>query len=288
MEDQPTNKTTRHLHIEHMPPPQPKHGTGPLDYLVPWVVELRVVGTASVLHFRLKEQMLVGRGDKKQNNVPDIDLEGLNGYYLGVSRRHAIISALNSRVVVEDLNSSNGTFINGQRLESGRAYQLRHGDQIAFGKLALQVSFVVTPSSHEKNETAFTNIDIPVIGSGQRILVVDEDEQVTQTIGVVLQEAGFCVTSVNNVTEAMTQFDQSRPQAIVTEIVLSDRSGIDLLEYVRASEAGSEIPLIVVSSASGGYQMGQAIDAGADVFINKPVGVDELLRGFSKIVQQMG
>jgi hypothetical protein len=44
----------------------------------------------------------------------------------------------------------------------------------------------------------------------------------------------------------------------------------------------------VVSSASGGYQMGQAIDAGADIFLKKPLGIDDFVNGFSQIIPQKG
>jgi DNA-binding NarL/FixJ family response regulator len=44
------------------------------------------------------------------------------------------------------------------------------------------------------------------------------------------------------------------------------------------------VPLVIISGVTGGYQMGQAIDAGVDIFLTKPVGVDELLRSFTKVI----
>lgn len=284
MEDE--TRRTRHLNIDRVTPAKPRRGTGPLDYMVPWVVELRIVGTTSVIQMKLKESMVIGRGGKG-DNPPDIDLERYNGYYLGVSRRHAVVSALNSRVSIRDLNSSNGTFLNGQKLEPNKEYHLRHGDHLSLGKLALQVSFVVTPSSHEKNDTAFTEVEIPHIGSGERVLVVDDDLQVAQTIGAVLQDAGFSVTLADTVAAAITQIHQALPHAVVVELMLPDQSGTELVRYIRTLESGKHLPIMVMGGASGGYQMGQAIEAGADVYLSKPVGVDELVRGFGKILSQM-
>ncbi len=56
---------------------------------------------------------------------------------------------------------------------------------------------------------------------------------------------------------------------------------------VREQYTHHPLALMVITHAGGGYQMGQAIDAGADTFLIKPVGVDELLRGVSKLVEQV-
>jgi pSer/pThr/pTyr-binding forkhead associated (FHA) protein len=99
---------------------------------------------------------------------------------MGVSRKHARIIARNSRVTITDLGSYNGTYLNGGKLEPDKVYRLNHGDHLRLGKLELQLSFVVMPSSHEKKQTDYTDVIIPEIGSGQRVLLVDSDEQVTK------------------------------------------------------------------------------------------------------------
>lgn len=278
--------TTRHLSPENVPPVAPR-GTGPLDYLIPWVIELRVLGTADVIQIEVAESIVVGRSDKRKEYVPDVDMETYNAYFQGVSRQHAVISARNSRITARDLGSSNGTYLNGGRLEPGKEYRLRHGDELAFGKLRTQVFFVVTPSSYEKNETQYDDVTIEKIGAGERVLVLDEDEKVIALIGSVLQQAGFVVDQATTVGEALIIAQHNPPAALVIELMLSESNALDLVRYVRDREGGDDVPILVVTGVTGGFQMGQAIDAGVDVFISKPVGVDELLRSFSKIVQQM-
>lgn len=279
-------KTTRHLSPENVPPVAPR-GTGPLDYLLPWVIELRVIGTADVVQVEVAEAIVVGRSDKKHDSTPDVDLESFNAYFQGVSRQHAVVSARNSRITVRDLGSSNGTYLNGGRLEPGKEYRLRHGDELAFGKLRTQVLFVVTPSSYEKNATQYNDVDIPRLGAGQRVLILDEDETVLRNIGSVLTQAGFEVVLARTLSEALVLAQSSLPDALVLELMLTGATGLDLVRFVRAQAEGDEVPVVVVTGVTGGYQMGQAIDAGVDVFLTKPVGVDELVRSFGKIVQQM-
>jgi len=279
---------TRHLNIGKTEAAIPQRGTGPLDFLVPWVIELRITGTAQVLQVQVEEQMSIGRSDKHQVNRPDVDLSDYNAHYLGVSRHHATLTARNSRVTIRDLSSSNGTYLNGGRLDPDKDYRLRHGDFLTLGKLEMQVSFVVMPSSYEKHAHPYADVTIPVIGSGQRVMILEDDERVAQTISYVLEKAGFNVIAARTVTDALSMADDEMPNAIVMELMLPDRSGLELVEHVRNQEAGETIPIIVVSGVAGGYQMGQAIEAGVDVFLSKPVGIDEFIRGITKLVPQMG
>ncbi len=279
---------TRHLNLDHVTPFKPKRGTGPLDFSVPWIVEMRVIGTASVVALRLEEMMLVGRTDKTTRNEVDIDLDPYNGYYLGVSRRHAVVSALNSRVTIKDLNSSNGTFINGAKLEAGEEFPLHDGDQLSFGNLAFQVSFVVTPSSHEKNDTPYNDVNIPVFGSGQRVMLVDEDAHVRQTLADVLVEAGLEPMPFSDITDALTACQNELPQAVITTLMIEERDALELIKYIRGREDGKSLPLIVISANSGGYHVGRAIEAGVDVFLSKPVGIDELLRAMRQVIPKIG
>lgn len=286
MTDDPRRTQTRRLEPDDLPDTPAIRGTGPLDYAMPWVIELRIVGTPSVLQVQVSQRIVVGRADRHSSQRPDIDLEPYRAYQHGVSRRHAIISARNSRVTVRDDDSSNGTYINGVRLQPQKHYRLRHSDTLTLGKMSLQVFFVVTPSSHEKHRIAYAEITIPPMSDGQRILIVEDDEHVGDALRSILEQAGFTVDCRHNVAEALTSIDDTMPALIITELILPDRNGADIVSYVRNRPGGESVPVMVVSGAMGGYQVGQAVEAGADVFLTKPVGVDELLRGVRKALDE--
>ena len=61
---------TRHLKLPNVEAPATPSATGPLDLKRPWVVEFRVVGTASTLQVRVGEAMMIGRGDSAQRFRP--------------------------------------------------------------------------------------------------------------------------------------------------------------------------------------------------------------------------
>lgn len=285
---QDMSKATRRLDPEGVEAYFPSgERTEPLDYVPPWVVELRVVGTPTVFQVRIRGEVIIGRSDTRFNNKPDIDLEPHEAYQQGVSRRHALLTLRHSRVVLRDLESSNGTFINGRRLAPDQDYRLEHGDTLTIGKLALQAFFVVMPTSIDQpDKTSTLQFEIPVFGDGLHVLVVDSDVDVAQVIGSVLEQAGFRVTVVGTVADAMGLIDRSLPDVVMLEWMLPDMSGQHLVRYVRQRQGNRQLPVVVFTGATAGYQMGMALEAGADIFLSKPVGVDELMRGLAKITGQ--
>ncbi|MCG8351728.1 MAG: FHA domain-containing protein [Chloroflexales bacterium] len=89
--------------------------------------------------FDASEELLIGRKDNAKGIFPDIDMGLDGGYDAGVSRRHAIISFQNGVFVVEDLESANGTFINGDQLQPHVHTPLHHGDELKLGTLILRI-----------------------------------------------------------------------------------------------------------------------------------------------------
>lgn len=87
----------------------------------------------------LSGALYVGRQDASVKDALDIDLNALNGAHQGVSRRHARFVRGKGRVLLEDLNSLNGTFVSGRRLTAHLPHEVRSGDEIQFGKVALRL-----------------------------------------------------------------------------------------------------------------------------------------------------
>jgi hypothetical protein len=102
-------------------------------------VSLFLVDHDQVYNLSGKEEYTIGRVTEGQAVLPDVDLSSYEAYAQGVSRQHATIKMLHSQVVVIDLNSSNGTRVNGQKIIPHVEYPVREGDIVALGKLRLQV-----------------------------------------------------------------------------------------------------------------------------------------------------
>ena len=83
-------------------------------------------------------QAIVGRNDAVSNFYPDIDLTPYGALDQGVGRRHLRLFVQSGQVMVEDLDSTNGTMFNGQKLAARQPQPLRDGDQLQVGRLLLR------------------------------------------------------------------------------------------------------------------------------------------------------
>ena len=105
-------------------------------------LKLHVEGAAKPLELQPKGEVILGRRDPATGATPDVDLTPFAGYRMGVSRRHAAIRQGDDNTLnVWDLGSSNGTFLNGQRLNAHRPYPLRDGDELRLGQMVIRVHF---------------------------------------------------------------------------------------------------------------------------------------------------
>jgi len=86
-----------------------------------------------------KDEVIIGREDPVSEVFPDVDLTGLGGMEKGVSRRHAVIHRSGADYTVEDMGSTNGTYVNRKRIQPHAPQTIKPGDEVKFGKLSLSV-----------------------------------------------------------------------------------------------------------------------------------------------------
>jgi hypothetical protein len=102
-------------------------------------ISLHLIESGQILPLADRTEFTLGRSAEGQPIVPDVDLTSYNAYANGVSRLHAAIKLINNRIVVVDLGSSNGTYLNGVRLSPYIETPVSHGDLLYLGKLKIQV-----------------------------------------------------------------------------------------------------------------------------------------------------
>ncbi len=110
------------------------------------VLGVRVRGTAESVELRpqnINHEIIIGRSTPGSPIVPDIDLVGKQGADYGVSRMHANLSydTIQNVILISDLGSANGTFLNGERLVAKEVRVLRHGDELRLGHMVVMISF---------------------------------------------------------------------------------------------------------------------------------------------------
>ena len=100
---------------------------------------LHLLDTGQMLPLIARSEFTLGRISEGQPIMPDIDLSPYQAYSSGVSRLHSVIKRDGQRVVIMDLGSANGTYVNGKRLNANVEQVIKHGDIISLGKLKIQI-----------------------------------------------------------------------------------------------------------------------------------------------------
>lgn len=122
------------------PPVTPYPPVAPPPYAPVGVLQGRLVvqGTNAALSFPPgKAEIIIGREDPVSGVFPEVDLTDHGGDEGGVSRRHARIFMQGAQVFIEDLNSTNYTYVNQQKLMPGQPHPLNNGDEVRVGRVKL-------------------------------------------------------------------------------------------------------------------------------------------------------
>jgi hypothetical protein len=102
---------------------------------------LTLMGTDITLEVPVTVRAILGRAHESNVHDPDVDLGKYGAQVLGVSRQHAALYRMNHLILIADLGSHNGTFLNGDRLEPKRFHILHDGDVIQLANLSMQIHF---------------------------------------------------------------------------------------------------------------------------------------------------
>jgi two-component system, OmpR family, KDP operon response regulator KdpE len=108
----------------------------------------------------------------------------------------------------------------------------------------------------------------------ERVLVVDDEVQITRVLRTALSAQGYDVRVANDPEEALLLFEEWPPDLIVTDLMMPGMSGVDLCRRVRGKVT---TPIIVLSVRDQERNKIEALDAGADDYVTKPFSIQELL-----------
>jgi two-component system KDP operon response regulator KdpE len=110
---------------------------------------------------------------------------------------------------------------------------------------------------------------------GPRVLIVDDEQSIQQTLGVVLPPAGYTVYPIRNGKEALQKVRSVRPDLILLDLGLPDVDGKEVIRHLR--EEWTIAPIIVISVRNDESEKVSALDTGAHDYLTKPFTMPELL-----------
>jgi two-component system KDP operon response regulator KdpE len=108
----------------------------------------------------------------------------------------------------------------------------------------------------------------------KRILVVDDEPQITRVLRTSLTGSGYEVRTAEDGHAGLRVAREWQPDLVITDISMPNMNGVELSRQLRAE---STLPIIVLSVKGEEQTKVEALDAGADDYVTKPVGMDELL-----------
>ena len=114
----------------------------------------------------------------------------------------------------------------------------------------------------------------PVSGSRMRVLVVEDDAKLRRPLTLTLASRGYDVVGVETGREALASIAAHTPDLVVLDLGLPDMDGFDVLDQLRT---GFAMPVLVLSARDSAAEKVRLLDGGANDYITKPFGMDELL-----------
>ena len=121
--------------------------------------------------------------------------------------------------------------------------------------------------------------------SGARVLVVDDEPQIRRALQMTLGAAGYDVDVAGTGEEALTRAAVHPPDAVVLDLMLPGMNGI---EVCRSLREWTRAPILILSAIGDEAEKVRALDAGADDYVTKPFGVDELLARLRASLRRSG
>ena len=111
----------------------------------------------------------------------------------------------------------------------------------------------------------------------KRILVVDDDELVRIALNELLKPEGYVVNTVSGGSEALEKLDQDGYDLLMLDIIMPEMDGFELCKQIRKMDRYKETPIVFLTAKSRDEDRAAGIEAGANLFLSKPISPDKLL-----------
>lgn len=122
----------------------------------------------------------------------------------------------------------------------------------------------------------------------RKILIVDDDASVRSLVRDVLEIEGYDVDVAEDGFAALRRIEGDRPDCVVLDVMMPGMDGHAVLSRIRAGDAGSSLPVVMLTAAADDQQAWQAWSGGVDYFLAKPFDPSELLRYLDYLFAETG
>lgn len=106
------------------------------------------------------------------------------------------------------------------------------------------------------------------------VLFIDDEPSVRQATATLLRSRGYAVTLAGTGAEGLSAFERHKPDVVILDLGLPDTNGVEICRQLRAR---ADVPIVILSVRGDETTKVHALDAGADDYVTKPFGPEELL-----------
>ena len=117
-----------------------------------------------------------------------------------------------------------------------------------------------------------------------RVLVVDDEINIVRLIQVNLERHGYQVETANNGVQALAKIRDSRPDLLVSDVMMPEMDGFELLANVRRDPALMDLPVIMLTAKAQDRDVMEGYKTGADMYLTKPFNPAELITFAKRIL----
>jgi two-component system phosphate regulon response regulator PhoB len=112
--------------------------------------------------------------------------------------------------------------------------------------------------------------------SERTVLIIEDESDAAELFAEMMRVSGFRVRKTSSSTPALDMMTDDKPDVVLLDIMMPEVSGVDILRRMRGDPALENIPVVVVSAKSMPADIKIGLDAGASIYLTKPVGFLEL------------
>lgn len=118
------------------------------------------------------------------------------------------------------------------------------------------------------------------------VIVVEDEPDAAELFAEMMRVSGFRVLKTYSSTPAISMIAKEQPDVVILDIMMPDISGLEVLRFMRRDPKLKNIPVIVVSARSMPSDIREGLEAGATIYLTKPVGYLDLKKSVDQVVQE--
>ena len=119
---------------------------------------------------------------------------------------------------------------------------------------------------------------------GINVVVVEDEPNIAESLSFILGRGGYEVTCVNDGNDAIFEIQNIRPKLVILDVMLPNRSGLEILRDIRASGSINHTPVLMLSAKGQTRDKEIALNNGANVYMVKPFSNSEIMTVVGELV----